>query len=125
MEHLNRTCSLLPTIYSSLPRLRKSFQKWSFATMSIRTTPNKMQYTYTRMWDIIREACPNSQPHYLFVDFEQAIINSFNLTWPLTQVKTWLFHLSQSVYRKLQSLGLQSEYHTYPEFAWLCVCYQL
>ena len=28
-----------------------------------------------------------------------------------------LFHLSQSVFRKLQSLGLQSEYHNDPEFA--------
>ena len=79
--------------------------------------PNKMQSTYIRMWEIIRQACPNSQPHYLFVDFEQAAINSFNIIWPLTQVKACFFHLSQSVYRKLQSLSLQSEYHTDPEFA--------
>ena len=32
-------------------------------------------------------------------------------------MKTCFFYLSQSVYIKLQSLGLQSEYHTYPEFA--------
>ena len=68
------------------------------------------------MWNIIREACPNSQPRYLFVDFEQAAINSFNLIWPITQVKACFFHLSQSVYRKLQSLGLQSEYHNDPDF---------
>ena len=69
------------------------------------------------MWNIIREACPNSQPRYLFVDFEQAAINSFNLIWPITQVKACFFHLSQSVYRKVQSLGLQSEYHDDPDFA--------
>ena len=32
-------------------------------------------------------------------------------------MKPCFFHLSQSVYRKLQSLVLQSEYHTEPEFA--------
>ena len=79
--------------------------------------PNKTTATYTKMWNIIRGACPNSEPHYLFLDFEQAAINSFNGIWPVTQVKTCFFHLSQSVYRKLQSLGLQSEYHNDPEFA--------
>ena len=79
--------------------------------------PNKSLSTYTKMWNTIREACPNSQPRYLFVDFEQAAINSFNLIWPITQVKACFFHLSQSVYRKLQSLGLQSEYHNDPDFA--------
>ena len=79
--------------------------------------PNKSTSTYTKMWNIIRDACPNSQPNYIFVDFEQAAINSFKLIWPLTQVKACFFHLSQSVYRELQSLGLQSEYHNDPDFA--------
>ena len=79
--------------------------------------PNKSISTYTKMWTIIGESCPNSQPHYLFVDFEQAAINSFNSIWTLTLVKGCFFHLSQSVFRKLQSLGLQSKYHTDPEFA--------
>ena len=65
----------------------------------------------------IREACPNSQPRYLSVDFEQATINYFNSIWPITQVKPCFFHLSQSVYRKLQSPGLQSEYHNDLDFA--------
>ncbi|KAI6648122.1 hypothetical protein LOD99_11931 [Oopsacas minuta] len=79
--------------------------------------PNKSIATYTKMWKVIRDACPNCQPHYFFVDFEQSAINSFNSIWTLTQVKACFFHLSQSVYRKLQSLGLQSEYHNDPEFA--------
>ena len=79
--------------------------------------PNKSIATYTKMWKVIRDACPSCQPHYFFVDFEQAAINSFNSIWTLTQVKACFFHLSQSVYRKLQSLGLQSEYHNDPEFA--------
>ena len=83
----------------------------------IHATPKKSISTYTKMWNIIRESCPNSQPHYLFVDFEQAAINSFNSIWTLTLVKAFFFHLSQSVYRKLQSLSLQLEYHNDPEFA--------
>ena len=70
------------------------------------------------MWTVIHESCPNSQPHYLFVDFEQAAINSFNSIWTLTLVKGCFSHLSQSVFKKLQSLlGLQSEYHNDSEFA--------
>ena len=59
--------------------------------------PNKMQSTYIRKWEIIREACPNSQPRYLFVDFEQAAINSFNIIWPLTQVKLAFSSISVSL----------------------------
>ena len=69
--------------------------------------PNKKATTYTKMWKVINEACPNSQPNFLFVDFEQAVINSFKSIWPLTQVKACFFHLSQAVFRKIQSLGLQ------------------
>ena len=68
------------------------------------------------MWKVIREACPNSQPNFLFLDFEQAAINSFQSVWPLTQVKACFFHLSQAVFRKLQSFGLQQEYQNDPEF---------
>ena len=54
---------------------------------------------------------------FLFVDFEQAVINSFQSIWPLTQVKACFFHLSQAVFRKIQSLGLQQQYQKNPEFA--------
>ena len=80
--------------------------------MCIPLLPNKSIATYTKMWKVIHDACPSCQPHYFFVDFEQAAINSFNSIWTLTQVKAFFFfHLSQSVYKKFKSLGLQSEYH--------------
>ena len=86
--------------------------------MRIRPTSKQINSTFTKMWNIIREACPNAQPHYFFADFEQAAITySFHINLAINSSETLLFHLSQSVYRKLQSLVLQSEYHTEPEFA--------
>ena len=67
------------------------------------------------MWQIIKQLCPNSNPQYLIVDFEQTDINAFKNVWPLAHSKGCFFHLSQSVHRKVQELGLQSRYSSDPE----------
>ena len=65
--------ALLLTVYSSLPRYKKNpFIYGHLLQCLYALLPNKMQSTYTTMWNIIHEACPNSQLHYMFVDFEQA-----------------------------------------------------
>ena len=79
--------------------------------------PNKTQATYTRMWQQIKALCPNAHPNQMIMDFEKAAINSFEHVWPVTFVKCCFFHLTQNVWRKVQSEGLQSDYNQDAELA--------
>ena len=71
---------------------------------------NKTEATYSKMWEQINILCPAAQPTHMIMDFELAAISSFELEWPLTNVKGCFFHLTQNLWRKIQSLGLQSDY---------------
>ena len=46
----------------------------------------------------------------VFADFETAIYNAVPTVWPGLEVKTGRFHLRQSWWRKIQSLGLSKQY---------------
>ena len=65
------------------------------------------------MWHIIQ----GSNPQYILVDFEKAAINTFAEVWPRTYIKGCFFHLSQSVYRKVQDLGLKTIYSNNTAFS--------
>ena len=117
------TFETVPTLFTQLYTIHclaggpNPFANGHLLTCIYGLLPNKKATNHTKMWKVINEACPNSQPNFLFVDFEQAVINSFKSIWPLTQVKACFFHLSQVVFRKIQSLGLQQQYQNNPEFA--------
>jgi hypothetical protein len=46
----------------------------------------------------------------VFADFETAIHNAVTTVWPGCEVKACRFHLGQSWWRKMQSLGLGKQY---------------
>ena len=69
------------------------------------------------MWQVIRQLCPDSNPHCLLVDFERAAINTFKKVWPMTFIKGCFFHLAQSVHRKIQEFGLKTLYSNNAEFS--------
>jgi len=52
----------------------------------------------------------NVFPTIVFADFEPAIQNAATTVWPGLEVKTCRFHLGQSWWRKIQSLGLSKQY---------------
>ena len=79
--------------------------------------PGKSSSYYRKMWHIIQQLCPGYNPRYLLVDFEKAAINTFAEVWPRTYIKGCFFHLSQSVYRKVQDLGLKTIYSNNTEFS--------
>ncbi|KAI6658285.1 hypothetical protein LOD99_15554 [Oopsacas minuta] len=65
--------------------------------------PNKTEDTYRRMWEQIRILCPLAQPEQMLLDFEKGAINSFEHVWPNTVVKCCFFHLTQNIWRHVQS----------------------
>ncbi|KAI6655799.1 hypothetical protein LOD99_1941 [Oopsacas minuta] len=82
--------------------------------------PNKTEDTYRRMWEQIRLLCPLAQPEQMLLDFEKGAINSFEHVWPNTVVKCCFFHLTQNIWRHVQSVGLQSDY-THDEELAMCI----
>jgi len=49
-------------------------------------------------------------PAVVYADFETAIHNKMTTVWPGLEVKACRFHLGQSWWRKIQSLGLSKQY---------------
>ena len=52
----------------------------------------------------------NVFPTIVYADFETAIHNAVTTVWPGLEVKACRFHLGQSWWRKIQSLGLSKQY---------------
>jgi len=52
----------------------------------------------------------NSTQSECTLNFEKAIHTAANVVWPSIQVKECRFHLGQSWHRKIQKLGLSTDY---------------
>lgn len=67
--------------------------------------PNRTTSTYNKMWECLKTLKPQVlQPARIIVDFEKAAISSIRKQFPNTTIRGCYFHLSQSVWRKIQSL---------------------
>ena len=77
---------------------------------------NKQTETYTEFLQQVERLTGAASPATIMIDFERACINAVNLVYPQSQVIGCLFHLCQSVYRHVQSQGLQQQYMENEEF---------
>lgn len=75
---------------------------------------NKSQQTYRSTFDTLITICTdlnlNFKPKRIISDFEIAIQNAAKLVWPDIIIFCCKFHLTQNWFRKIQNLGLSSEY---------------
>jgi len=69
--------------------------------------PNKTSVTYGKAFSAL---CDYIDPQVVFADFEEAIHFAIRKTWPSVKIKGCRFHLGQSWWRKIQSVGLASEF---------------
>lgn len=53
----------------------------------------------------------NFKPEKIITDFEKGILNACQEVFPTVQTSCCFFHLKQSLYRKIQSSGLQCQYN--------------
>ena len=54
-------------------------------------------------------------PAEVLTDFELAIIQAVELTFPTTEVKGCFYHFAQALNRKIATLGLQCSYRQNPD----------
>ena len=71
---------------------------------------DKRRDTYVEMLTELRHMTMNASPVSVLTDFEMGAVSAMRAVHPNTTQKGCLFHLSQSVYRKVQASGLQGIY---------------
>lgn len=77
--------------------------------------PDKRSETYEKLFktlstEIFKRYSVTFIPPEVFVDFEKSIHVAVRATWPTTKISGCRFHLHQSLFRKIQSLGLTNEF---------------
>lgn len=72
--------------------------------------PNKTKIIYTRLFKLIKEHIPNFNPNTITIDFETATIQAIKDVFPNTQISGCNYHFNQSLWRKVQDIGLVEEY---------------
>jgi hypothetical protein len=76
------------------------------------TNKHQTSYQYVFRYTVAEAAklCVTVCPTTVYADFEAAIHNAVTRVWPSCEVKAYRYHLGQSWWRKLQSLGLSKQY---------------
>lgn len=82
--------------------------------------PDKTEDTYFHMLMAIKESFPSWKPSTIKIDFEVAVISAIQRVLPHTGISGCSFHFSQSIWRKIQTIGLTSEYKENQEVAKTC-----
>ena len=77
--------------------------------------PNKKESTYNTLLRKLLEIKPDLNPKTIMADFEKAAINSFENNVNAV-ISGCFFHLSQNIWRKIQSEGLTVQYQADGEF---------
>ena len=85
--------------------------------------PDKTEATYRRLFAVIRQLRPNSRPSSCLVDFEKALQNSIVATFPEAKISECLFHLGQSLWRKICKIGERIRYNNDETFQLKIKCF--
>lgn len=73
---------------------------------------NKQRAVYDRILSQLKNLIPMANPDRILVDFEIAAMNAFRDAFPNAVVAGCYFHLTQSVTRKVQEIGMKAEYES-------------
>ena len=98
-----------PGMFSQLYTIHAVVQDYVFPCVYA-LLPNKAQTTYERLFETLKQKRPHLSPEVVILDFEKAAHKALMREFPGTRIQGCLFHLSQSVWRKTQALGLKNAY---------------
>ena len=76
--------------------------------------PNKSRATYVRAFELVKQKAHSlyvsHEPQIILSDFELAIKQAVELSFPTTDFRGCYYHFSQALMRKFQNIGLQVAY---------------
>lgn len=116
-----QTCPVLFTQIFSVHGLVGSSDCRRILPLAYGFLPQKTEECYVKFFNSLKEYALEYYIELNLVqilsDFELAIINAVKTVFPATLQSTCLFHLGQSIWRKIQQVGLSQKYGTDSEFA--------
>lgn len=86
----------------------------NYVPLGFALLPLKTENCYTRMWNLLISKCRELKltisPEHTHIDFELAMHNSLRTVFPSAKIDCCRFHMGQSLWRKIQSVGLSTQY---------------
>ena len=77
--------------------------------------PRKARETYNKAFTMLKEAAQNFGldivPNKVMTDFESGLVQAIQISFPTAEILGCFYHFAQSVWRKVQELGLQLMYN--------------
>lgn len=74
--------------------------------------PDKTRHTYDRLLEALVGLIPTAHPTQILTDFESAAMQAFKHRFAGATITGCYFHLSQSILRKVNEVGLKAVYET-------------
>jgi hypothetical protein len=109
------TFKVVPDIFEQLYTIHSIQERKVFAAAFV-FLENKSQAAYEMMFEALQEVVAHV-PESIIMDFETAAWNAVRTKMPGCDVFACLFHLCQSLWRRLQGAGLSQRYAQDEEFA--------
>lgn len=103
------TFKICPTLFFQVLVVHAIFHGHVFPCMYV-IMPDKDQQTYEQIFAVVKDLIDGVAPTTVIADFELGLQNALTSTWPNAEIRGCFFHLSQSIWRKAQSLGLSHAY---------------
>jgi hypothetical protein len=82
----------------------------------------KSETVYSAFFVKIYEITGGGTAKYFVCDFEIAVINTIKQHFQKINIHLCLFHFGQSIFRRIQALGLTNEYNNSARFRKMCKC---
>ncbi|XP_031639266.1 uncharacterized protein LOC116351317 [Contarinia nasturtii] len=112
---MDGTFSVVPVLFGQLYSIHGLKRGWHLPSVFILMS-NKKEETYNEIFEFMLRLAPINPTDFM-VDFEMAAMNSVTRYFPLADLHGCHFHFGQSVWRKIQEVGLQKQYNEDEEFA--------
>ena len=104
------TFSIVPTVFFQLYSIQFQFAEGMNPAAVYCLMTNKTTDSYNQMMAALHDLVPLAAPKKILVDFEKAAMNAFEAAYPQSVVTGCYFHLTQSVVRKVNEIGMKLEY---------------
>lgn len=111
LRYVDGTFKSVPTLFTQLYTIHGIIDSKILPLIYL-LLPNKKQVTYFTAFNEVKKLSANLCPDSIMMDFEKAVINVCKEIYPSAQIRGCFFHFKQSIYRKVQELGLKKRYDT-------------
>lgn len=106
------TFKVVPSLWYQLYTVHFQFVRRCNPVGIYSLLPNKTRKTYDRLIQAIVDLLPTATPTVILLDFETAAMQAFTAGFQTADITGCYFHLCQSVIRKVNEIGLKTDYET-------------